>query len=57
MSKTNGNGALTYPVGLLTFDEVIYADGESTDDCSHYLCSSIVWATMSPLILMVPFLI
>ena len=47
---TNGNGALTYPVGLLTSDEVMLAgcgDGSTSGDNS-YLYTRKGWWTMSP---------
>ena len=46
----NGNGKLTYPVGLLTADEVTLA-GLSTlyNNESNYLYTNDGWWTMSPL--------
>ena len=47
---TTGNGALTYPVGLLTTDEVVLA-GDSYNKSSTsttYLYTGQYWATMTP---------
>ena len=43
----NGNGALTYPVGLLTEDEVIIAGGIGKNQ-TYYLYTDQQWWTMSP---------
>ena len=43
VSTSNGNGALTYPVGLLTYDEYILA-GKTTG----YLNSGSPWWTLTP---------
>ena len=43
-----GNGALTYPVGLLTADEIILAGGTNSDNTSYYLYTNQTWWTMSP---------
>ena len=45
---TKGNGALTYPVGLLTADEVILAGGTSNNNTGYYLCTGNDWWTMTP---------
>lgn len=49
---TNGNGNLTYKIGLLTADEIVFsgAIGVSGYNTSTYLQenSSITWWTMSP---------
>ena len=45
---TNGNGALTYPVGLLSTDEVILAGGWSDNNSGYYLYSGQWWWTSSP---------
>ena len=38
VNASNGNGALTYPVGLITADEVAMAGGKfTTDNSSYYL--------------------
>ena len=45
----NGNGALTYPVGLLTTDEINLAGGQLTiENKKYYLYSGHYWWTMSP---------
>ena len=48
----NGNGALTYPVGLLTADEINLAGGQvypDTDEAKdNYLYTRKAWWTMSP---------
>ena len=45
---TNGNGALTYGVGLVTTDEVILAGGWSSKNVNYYLYSGRHYWTMSP---------
>jgi len=46
--STKGNKALTYPIGLITADEIAYAGGVyNTSNESMYLSSSPTW-TMSP---------
>ena len=47
VSSSNGNGALTYPVGLITSDEVMYAGGES-ENSTYYLYTNKYFWTMSP---------
>ena len=43
---TNGNGALTYPIGLITTDEVVLAGGWYYNNNGHYLYSgSWYWAS------------
>ena len=43
---TNGNGALTYPLGLITLDEVILAGGWNASNNGYYLYSgSWYWAS------------
>ena len=43
---TNGNGALTYPIGLITTDEVVLAGGLSSSNSGYYLYSgSWYWAS------------
>ena len=45
----NGNGALTYPIGLITADEVVYAGGVyETENQSYYLYTGQYYWTMSP---------
>ena len=51
-TSTKGNKALTYPVGLLTTDEVIYAGAVEAEDegvkkVNHYLNNDTVYTTMS----------
>ena len=51
-TSTKGNKALTYPVGLLTTDEVIYAGAveardEGVKKVNHYLNNDTVYTTMS----------
>ena len=43
-----GNGALTYPIGTLTADEVILAGGQDSENDSYYLYTNYTWWTMSP---------
>ena len=40
---TNGNGALTYPVGLLSTDEIVLAGGLNASNSGYYLYSGQVW--------------
>ena len=40
---TNGNGALTYPVGLLSIDEIVLAGGWNDANSGYYLYSGQVW--------------
>ncbi len=44
---TKGNGALTYPVGLLSTDEIVLAGGWS-DNSGYYLYSGQFWWASSP---------
>lgn len=49
VDSKNGNGKLTYPVGLITYDEAALAGmawNESSDN--SYIYNSKVWWTMSP---------
>ena len=49
VSNTNGNGALTYPVGLITSDEIMYAGGkESQANGIFYLYNYQHYWTGSP---------
>ncbi len=49
VSTSNGNGKLTYPVGILTADEVVYAGGVyNASNYSYYLYTGQKWWTMSP---------
>ena len=43
-----GNGALIYPVGLLTTDEAALAGGYSTSNIGYYLYTANYYWTMSP---------
>ena len=43
-----GNNALTYPIGLISADEVWYA-GEQSKNINNYLYTNCTYATMSPL--------
>ena len=45
---TNGNGALTYPIGLLSIDEIVLAGGWSTSNSGYYLYSGQLWWASSP---------
>ena len=46
--SATGNGALTYPVGLLTADEVMLAGAQSGNNYDYYLYTGQKWWTMSP---------
>ncbi|MBR7042316.1 MAG: hypothetical protein IKI04_02320 [Bacilli bacterium] len=49
MESATGNGALTYPVGLLTADETILAGGKNGGvNSSYYLYSEQIYWLMSP---------
>ena len=45
---TNGNGALTYPVGLLSVDEIVLAGGWNDANSGYYLYSGHDWWASSP---------
>jgi len=52
-STTTGNGKLTYPIGLITMDEVYYAGGYTSNNTSYYIAQNASsgasdWWTMSP---------
>ena len=52
-STTTGNGKLTYPIGLITMDEVYYAGGYTSNNTSYYIAQNAssgasYWWTMSP---------
>ena len=48
-SSSKGNKALTYPVGLITADEVAYAGGVyGTDNTGYYLYTNKYYWTLSP---------
>ncbi len=47
--SSKGNHALTYPIGLITADEVAYAGGvNGSSNSSYYLCTNQDYWTMSP---------
>ena len=51
VSGVAGNGALTYPIGLITADEVAYAGsiyGYGTNNSKYYLYTNYYYWTMSP---------
>ena len=49
VNNSNGNGALTYPVGLITADEVMLAGGTyNTGDSIYYLYTNQSYWTISP---------
>ena len=50
VSNANGNGALTYPIGLITVDEVILAgeSGQGENNNAYYLYTGGNYWTMSP---------
>ena len=43
-----GNGDLSYPIGLVTTDEVVLAGGYSSNNYGYYLYTGNVYWTMSP---------
>ena len=45
---TKGNGALTYPIGLLSTDEIVLAGGWPTSNSGYYLYSGQYWWASSP---------
>ena len=45
---TKGNGALTYPVGLLSTDEIVLAGGWNVSNSGYYLYSGQAWWAFSP---------
>ena len=48
VSASNGNGKLTYPVGLLTSDEIMLSGGTSSDNSTYYLYTNQNWWSGSP---------
>ena len=49
VSEENGNGALTYPIALLTADEMAYAGAVyNQDNRSYYLYNNDWWWSLSP---------
>ncbi len=47
-TDSGGNGALTYPVGLLTMDEVMLAGGNSNSNSKYYLYTGQWYRALSP---------
>ena len=45
---TNGNGKLTYPIGLITSDEAFLAGGNGAENSKYYLYTGSSYWTMSP---------
>ena len=45
---TYGNGALTYPIGLISTDEVVLAGGYNSNNSHYYLYSGQTYWTSSP---------
>ena len=45
---SKGNGALTYPIGLLSTDEIVLAGGWSASNIGYYLYSGQYWWASSP---------
>ena len=45
-----GNGALTYPIGLLSTDEIVLAGGWNKENSGYYLYSGQYWWASSPLL-------
>ena len=45
---TKGNGALTYPIGLLSTDEIVLAGGWNASNSGYYLYSGQNWWASSP---------
>ena len=49
VSEENGNGALTYPVALLTADEIVYAGAVvGNNNNTYYLYNNDYWWSLSP---------
>ena len=56
VNASNGNGALTYPVGLITADEMAYAGGVFyTSNSSFYLYTGQDYWTLSPYYFISPY--
>ena len=58
VSETNGNGALTYPVGLITLDEVVlagfntyYSNTKDYNDQTNYLHTNVNYWSLSPVMM------
>lgn len=43
-----GNGNLTYPIGLLTMDEIMFSGSSGGDISNSYLYNDGIWWTMTP---------
>ena len=43
-----GNGNLTYPIGLLTMDEIMFSGSSGVDISNSYLYNAGIWWTMTP---------
>ena len=48
VEASNGNGALDYPVGLLTADEIMYAGATASSNSSFYLYTGQAYWALSP---------
>ena len=48
LTATKGNKSLTYPIGLITADEVAYAGGVNVSNNNYYLLNGSMFWTMSP---------
>ncbi len=48
VSRTKGNGRLTYPIGMLTSDEAMLAGGSHTANRNYYLYTGQNWHLISP---------
>ena len=56
VDSANGNGALTYPVGIVNIDELMYAGGvENISSSNHYLNIGYRYWTMTPTIFYVSY--
>lgn len=49
-TSSGGNGALTYPVGLLTMDEVMLAGGNYNSNSKYYLYTGEYYWLLSPIL-------
>ena len=47
-TNSGGNGKLTYPVGLLTADEIMLAGGSTADNQNYYLYTGQYYRALSP---------
>ena len=46
--EVTGNGDLSYPIGIVTTDEVVLAGGYSSNNYGYYLYTGNYYRTMSP---------